>query len=751
MPDTTHQTGIGTRQELSQENQQEAKSVLPASSNRLSQPRLKAIKLLPSKLVPEMPVMNPEGWLLADVQLPQLKQQVFAKEMPLQQDSALLILAPPTAAVAQVQRFRLRLHSLAPDAAMPQVLVSDFLRESQCSEFQHHQLALQSSAPVTPLPQAPAMPIPDFSPELLTRQEEDGQEYRVEQLKVMNSKQRKQYLILALIWIAANVYFWRWWLHTGHIGNPLLYGLMSVALFYTVTVLPTFYTFYLGQMRKPKAIDVREVENTGIVKRVAVISLTVPGSEDLEFVKRQMIAMKKIQYPHDSWILVDKEHSPEIQALAESLGVFYFSRHDAARWSKEGVTNWNQPVPPFKAKTKAGNVNSWLDAYGHLYSHFTQLDIDHIPVSSYLSKVLGFFRDPKVKWVQAPSVYGNLESWTARGSSEQEFVLQGPLQMGFFGFCRTPFIIGSHCTYDMKAIREIGGFQPTRAEDHLDTVFLAAQGHQGVFLPEVIAVGDGPENFETYIGQQFAWAFSMIQVLFTYTARCVKRYTPRQAVQFLFVQTWYTFWSTSMFLLFLLPIIALFTNTSIAHENYWKFLLHSSSLTDIGLMIWIWSRVWHLPKKVNLSWRGIVLHVARWPIVLSALIQVILKVEKPYMITVKGLQQGAKRPFSLAAHIPYFALMGMALIACWFYLTVYNQSAAQGNLLFALQGALIFLFAYAIALLKDLTDMKKEGVSFTQYVLLRVKPLGTLILFLMLISWTTFMSFGHIYQAIMFK
>src|SRR5258706_1986594 len=83
--------------------------------------------------------------------------------------------------------------------------------------------------------------------------------------------------------------------------------------------------------------------------------------------------------------------------------------------------------------------------------------------------------------------------------------------MGFFGFCRTPFIIGSHCTYDMKAIKEIGGFQPTRAEDHLDTVFLAAQGHQGVFLPEVIAVGDGPENFETYIGQQFAWAFSLSQ------------------------------------------------------------------------------------------------------------------------------------------------------------------------------------------------------------------------------------------------
>ena len=71
----------------------------------------------------------------------------------------------------------------------------------------------------------------------------------------------------------------------------------------------------------------------------------------------------------------------------------------------------------------------------------------------YLQRVLGFFRNRRVAWVQAPSVYGNHEHWPARGSSEQEFVLQGPLQMGFFGFCRTPFIIGSHYTYDMNAVR----------------------------------------------------------------------------------------------------------------------------------------------------------------------------------------------------------------------------------------------------------------------------------------------------------
>ncbi len=604
--------------------------------------------------------------------------------------------------------------------------------------------------PLTPFPQvslAPPKQIQWAQSQSLDKTPID----HVEQWKAMSPKQEKQYRILVLIWIVVNVYFWHWWFQIEHVGNPILFGLMPFALLYETTMLPSFYAFFLGQMRHPKFIDVRRAEYAGAIRKVAVISLTVPGSESLEFVKRQMMAMKKIRYPHDSWILVDKEHSPEIEALARSLGVFYFSRHDVAHWGQARVSYWNQPIPPFKAKTKAGNVNTWLDAYGYMYSHFTQLDIDHIPLPTYLDKVLGFFVDPKVKWVQAPSVYGNLDSWTARGSAEQEFVLQGPLQMGFFGFSRTPFIIGSHCTYDMKAIKEIGGFQPTRAEDHLDTVFLAARGYQGVSLPEVIAVGDGPENFETYMAQQFAWAFSMIQVLFTYTAKCIKRYTPRQAVQFLFVQTWYTLWSTSMLLLFTLPVISLFTNTPIARESYWRFLLHMLPMTVTALMIWIWSRPWHLPKKVSLSWRGVVLHIVRWPIVLSALVQVLLRVQKPYMITVKGLQRGEQRPFSLAAHYPYFVLIALSLGACWFYLSLVGKSAVAGYLLFALQGAAIFLFTFSIALAKDIIDMVKEGISPVRGFLLRAKPIVVLITFLILFIVTAYLASEDIYQAIIFN
>lgn len=569
----------------------------------------------------------------------------------------------------------------------------------------------------------------------------------IEKVPVLSVGQRVQYAALVSLFASSVLYFWVWWLRPEHRGNPALYWLMTGSVLYLSTFLPGMYAFFLGWMRKP-----RHMAAPGGL-RVAIVSLTVPGSESLEIVRRQLVAMTRVSYPHESWILVDKVHSPEVEALAASLGVRYFSRHDRATWGGL-VEYWNQPEAPFKAKTKAGNVNAWLDAIeimGIDYDFFTQLDIDHIPQPNYLDRVLGYFRSAKIAYVQAPSVYGNFQHWTSRGSAEQELVLHGPLQSGFFGFSGTPFIIGSHCTYRTAAIREIGGFQPTRAEDHLDTVILASKGYQGVFVPEVIATGDGPETFETYVGQQFAWAYSMITVLFRFTPRLMRNYTPRQAVQFLFVQTWYTLWSIAMFMMFCLPSIALLGNTSISHTGFWDFLAHSLPQTGVAFIIWRWSRKWFQPRGVGLSWRGITLHIARWPVVLSALTQVILQVRKPYMITRKGMDVGMGRPFPLAPYIPYFALILGSLASSWYYIVFTRRSGAQGYLFFSLEGALMVLGVFSIVLIYDIRALRAEGVGLMRGILLRGRPLLILMMLFTLLGSTGFASSGQIAEALSFR
>ncbi|HSD80276.1 MAG TPA: glycosyltransferase family 2 protein, partial [Solirubrobacteraceae bacterium] len=406
---------------------------------------------------------------------------------------------------------------------------------------------------------------------------------------VLSTGRRIVYVLLGALWALVVVRFWVYWAQPEHRGAPALYLPATVALAYLLTGLPTYFWFFVGRMRRPVHVP----PPPGL--RVAVVTLCVPSHEALEIIERQLRALVAVRYPHDSWVL-DEGADPEVRRRAAALGVRYFTR--------KGVARWNRPGPPFQARTKAGNVNAWLDrvtAIGEDYDFFVQLDVDHHPHADYLDRTLGYFADPHVAWVQAPSVSHNLDVWTARGLAEQDVILQGPLQMGFYGHSGTPFIIGSHTTYRMSAVRAIGGFQPTRAEDHLDTVVLAAAGHTGVYVPEIIAEGDGPEDLGTYLGQQFAWAYSMVQILLTRTPRLMRRYTHRQAVQFLMAQTWYTLWSLSVGVLWLLPVLALLSDRPITTMVVSEFLVYYLATLMTSTLMWWASRHWFQPQGVRLS------------------------------------------------------------------------------------------------------------------------------------------------------
>jgi cellulose synthase (UDP-forming) len=459
-------------------------------------------------------------------------------------------------------------------------------------------------------------------------------------------------LVIACAWAGVNASFWVWWLGHGATGAWWLYWPQTVCLLYQATALPTLFFYFFMKMRRP----VEPKPRAGL--RVALITLCVPTHESLDVIRLQLAALSAVAYEHDSWVL-DEGGSPDVRALAGEFGVRYFTR--------KGVAAWNQPQPPFQRATKAGNVNAWLDhvaAIGCDYDVFVQFDIDHTPRRDYLDRVLGYFRRPEVAWVQAPSVCGNLDVWAARGLAEQDMIFQGPLQMGFYGATRTPFIVGSHTAYRTAAVREIGGFQPTRAEDHLDTVVLAAHGYEGVYVPDVIAVGSGPHDFATYLRQQFAWAYSMIQIFLRHTPRLLRHYSSRQALQFLMCQSWYTLWSLSLAVLWLLPAVALIAQRPIVWVPVGTFLVYFLPVPLTSTLMWVWARRWFQPRGLLLSWRGLVLEVARWPVVVWALVNVLLRVKHSYMITPKGARR-ARSGRLLKTYGPFAALALVPLAAVW--------------------------------------------------------------------------------------
>jgi cellulose synthase (UDP-forming) len=511
--------------------------------------------------------------------------------------------------------------------------------------------------------------------------------------RVLSGAQRAEHAALGALWVLVGVSFWRWWLAPAHRGAPALYLPATAAMAYLTTVLPSLFWLFVGRMRRP----VHVMPAPG--HRVAMITLCVPSHETFQIISRQLLALSLVSYPHDSWVL-DEGADPQVESLARGLGVRYFTR--------SGLPGYNQPVPPFQAKTKAGNVNAWLDhiaSAGIEYEFFVQLDVDHRPARDYLERTLAYFDDPRVAWVQAPSVYADLEHWTARGLAEQDLLFHGPLQMGFYGHTRTPFIIGSHTSYRMAAVREIGGFQPTRAEDHLDTVVLAAAGYQGVYVPEIIARGDGPADFGTYLGQQFAWAYSMVQIFLHHTPRLVFRYTPAQALQFLMAQSWYLLWSLSLATLWVLPIVALLSDDPIANTSLAEFLVYNVPVVLTSSLMWWWTRRWFQPAGIGLSWRAVVLEVARWPIVLWAVVNVLLGIRRPYMITPKGKRTGRPAPGRRLYGL-YALLAALGLCAVDLSDVAVRAPLTQGYVVLVLFNTLMLLVLLVTALSLEVRDLR---------------------------------------------
>ncbi len=527
----------------------------------------------------------------------------------------------------------------------------------------------------------------------------------------LSSRHKLTHLAIALLWAVVTTTFWVWWLGHASGGTPWLYWTQTTMLIYQTTVLPSFFWMYVRKMRRPIEVP------APVGMRVAMITLCVPSSESLGVIRKQLEALASVDYPHDSWVL-DEGDSAEVRELAEACGVRYFTRR--------GVARWNQPEPPFQLATKAGNVNAWLDemdSIGEHYEAFVQMDIDHLPRADYLHRVLGYFTDPGIAWVQAPSVCGNLDNWAARGLAEQDLVFQGPLQMGFYGATETPFIIGSHTTYRTAAIREIGGFQPTRAEDHLDTVMLAAHGYRGVFVPELIAVGDGPHNFATYLRQQFAWAHSMIEIFLRRTPRLIRRYSLGQAFQFLFCQSWYTLWSVSLGLLWILPAVALFADRPIADVGLGEFLLYFLPVPLTSSLMWCATRRWFQPGGVRLSWRGVILEIARWPVVLWALANVVLRIKRDYMITPKGVA-GQRGPRASSIYGPYIFLTALPLIAVWSFQASSAQGGVQGYFGLALVNGVLGLVMLQTTLVLEIRELAAGPAGMRAALRMRVGVLA---------------------------
>lgn len=518
---------------------------------------------------------------------------------------------------------------------------------------------------------------------------------------VVAGRDRVVYFCLVALWLLTNLAFWSWWLEPQHVVTLPTLVLNSCLVAYDILV-PAWFLFFLGKMKEPNpAIG----PPRGL--RVAMVTTKVPGSEPWPVVEQTLCAMLDQQgYPHDVWLL-DEGGEPEVQRRCEALGVRYFSRTGMPRYQ---LNDW-----PFKSRTKAGNYNSWLDAVAYeAYDVIVQMDTDHVPQPGYLYEMLRPFADPEVAYVAAPNICdkNTHDSWAVLARSEQESVFNGPIQAGYAAF-GCPMIIGSHAAFRTRALRAIGGFQRTLAEDHDNARKFAADGYRGAFALRAIARGDGAPSFADAMVQEYQWARALVQILLNLFPPEALRMRPAAFVIFLFGEVWYPLLAGVHLFGHLLPFLALLAGINWVSVYYPEFLIrHSLVILSVMLTVWwVKERGWTRPYGSSfLTWRTVLMQYARWPWVLGACAEAlagwVARKDFNFRVTPKGTS--GPKPLPLRFLAPYLAVLvaALALAAGWS-----GPRQVGGYMYFVLLFAVIYATLIAVVVRLHLRESAEPLLS----------------------------------------
>lgn len=159
-------------------------------------------------------------------------------------------------------------------------------------------------------------------------------------------------------------------------------------------------------------------------------------NEPVALVRATAEAARDLRYPHRTCVLDDGDR-PAMRAACAEVGVDYLVRTEA--WVGKN------------RHAKAGNLINAL--YLTTGEFLLVLDADQVPNPELLDRVLGYFADPNVAFVQTPQAFGNIPEGDPFGSEAPLFY--GPIQAGKDGW-NSAFFCGSNAVLRREALMQMG-------------------------------------------------------------------------------------------------------------------------------------------------------------------------------------------------------------------------------------------------------------------------------------------------------
>jgi cellulose synthase (UDP-forming) len=384
--------------------------------------------------------------------------------------------------------------------------------------------------------------------------------------------------------------------------------------------------------------------------RVAFITTFVPASESLGMLRQNLASILMADYPHDTWVL-DEGNDPAVRAMCTLLGVKYFSRG--------GVASYNTARGRFMAKSKAGNHNAWYDEYARQYDIVAQVDSDFKVRRDFLTKTIGHFRNPRVAFVGTPQIYGNMDNFIARGAAQQTYMFYGPI-MRALSRRKMTLLIGANHVVRVSALQDIGWYQGHLTEDLATGKRFHAGRWESVYVPEPLAVGEGPTSWTAYFNQQYRWAFGCMNIFFTHSPRLNIKMRTNHAMYYFLMEQFYFSGLTMAVALIMLMIYYIFgwepARIQILQLAFWYLPL----LTWRQLMT-LWLQRFNIrpEEERGLLWAGRLLTIAIIPIYFLALMGVVRNRRVTWKTTPKGNASGREYNDDLKVFTPHLIASGV--------------------------------------------------------------------------------------------
>ena len=427
-------------------------------------------------------------------------------------------------------------------------------------------------------------------------------------IRVSTIRKRDKIIIRLLILLGVFIIlvFAKWFFVPEHIGYPVLFWLLSCALtFKLLKMLHEWYHYW--DVSIPAPPDVK-------TKWTVDIFTTACTGEPKKMIIDTMRAMQNITYPHTSY-LCDEGDDPELKQICKELGVIHVTRKE-------------------KKDAKAGNINNALkQASGDIC---IILDPDHVPVPEMIDRVLPYFEDPKIGFVQSVQGYYNQqECFIAQAAAEQTYHFYGPMMMCMNTY-GTVQALGANCAFRRAALDSIGGHAAGLSEDMHTAMQIHSKGWKSVYIPEILTRGLVPSNLSAYYAQQLKWSRGTFELLFCTYPKLFKSFNWRQKIHYLTLPFYFLFGLINLIDI-IIPVLALGLAEVPWAIDLNNFALFFIPLCALSISIRLYAQRWLLEdQEKGLHLAGGIVRTATWWIYFLGLIYSIFRIKVPYIPTPKN-------------------------------------------------------------------------------------------------------------------